>query len=34
MKNELVMKINNDIKVFGGNNKFRLIYIVRLIIRI
>lgn len=27
MKIELIMKINNDIKVFGGNNKFRLIYI-------
>lgn len=27
MKIELVMKINNDTKVFGGNNKSRSIHI-------
>lgn len=27
MKIELVMKVNNDTKVFGGNNKSRSIHI-------
>lgn len=31
MKIELVMKINNDTKVFGGNNKSRSIPIDKII---